>query len=150
MKKKIVVFRFGSLVPTKSDVLAMMDKLDMHPTDGELLGCPIPNGVASLLYTDKSVAQVKQAFDEAAAENEDNLPIIILDEAGLAGTTLNAMGFEVFDEMNRVFDLEFNTATISKSCTLSLDELLDLVGQVGVGGLADAEFARLKELTNNA
>jgi len=148
MKKKIAVIRFGSVAPTKSDVIAVVEKLELNIELGEVLGCPIPGGMATLIFTDKTIAEVKQAFDEAAVDNSDELPIIVLDEEGLKGTTLNSMGFEDFKRMSDFFDREFGTGSPEgKNCTMSLDELLDLVNQVGVHGLDEAQFARLKELS---
>lgn len=151
MKKKIVVIRFGSPTPTKGDVLAIIDKLGMDASNGELLGCPLLFGMASILFTDKSPSEVRQAFADAEQEIEDELPVIVLDEEGMKGVSLTTMGFEPFADMNRVFDQEFGTGPKDgKSCTMSLDELLDLVSQVGVNGLDEAQFTRLRELTKEA
>ena len=149
MKKKIAVFRFGSLRPTQADWIAVAVKLGLDLEAGEVLGCPMPGGMVSLIHTDKTVAEVKQAFVEAAEEIEDTLPIIVLDEAGLEGTHLVDMGFEDFAKMNGVFDLEHGKAEEGKSCTMSLDELLDLVNQVGVAGLDAAQIKRLHELSQS-
>ena len=150
MKKKIAVFRFGCNAPTKSDVIAVVQKLNLDIEAGEVLGCPMPAGMVSLILTDKTVAEVKQAFEEAATENNDSLPVIVLDEEGLKGTNLTDLGFEDFARMNQVFDREHGTGPKDgMQCTLSLDELLDLVNQVGVEGLDEAQFTRLNELSKN-
>lgn len=149
MKKKIAVFRFGSMVPTKADVMAVVEKLNLNIEEGEVLGCPMPGGMVSLIHTDKSIAEVKQAFKEAADDCDDTLPVIVLDEIGLRGVDLTSMGFENFANMNKVFDKEYGTgATSGKDCTMSLDELLDLVNQVGVNGLNEEQLTRLKELSS--
>lgn len=151
MKKKIVVIRFGSPTPTIGDGLAIIKKMGMDPSNGELMGCPLPFGMASILFTDKSPSEIKQAFLEAEQEINDELPVIVLDEAGMQGANLLSMGFETFDEMSRTFDLEFGTGDrVGKSCVMSLDELLDLVNQVGVDGLDEAQLNRLKELSGEA
>lgn len=148
MKKKIVIFRFGSPVPTQGDGIAVIEKLGVDPVTGEVLGCAIPAGMASIILTDKTVAEVKQAFAETAVEIDDTLPIIVLDEEGLKGVDLKVMGFEDFDRMNLVFDREHGTGPKEGvQCTLSLDELLDLVNKVGVNGLDEAQMKRLKELS---
>jgi hypothetical protein len=148
MKKKILIFRFGAPVPTKGDFVAVVEKLSLDIESGAAMGCTIPNGMATLILTDKTVAEVKQAFMEAAAEIEDDLPIIVLDEEGMKGIDLKVMGFEDFERMNRVFDREHDIAPKEGvQCTLSLDELLDLVNTVGVNGLDEAQMKRLKELS---
>lgn len=147
MKKKIVVFRFGSHTPTKSDAIAVIEKLGADVEAGELLGCPMPGGMATIIHTDKSVADVVQAFKEAEIENEDTLPIIVLDEGSLEGLSLETMGFEAFAGMMKAYDKEYGKPD-GLRCTLSLDELLDIVNQVGINGLDQAQLTRLKELSS--
>ena len=151
MKKKIVVFRFGSPTPTMSDGIAVIDKLGADPTAGEILGCPIPGGMATIIRTDKSVAEVVQAFKEAEVENDDTLPVIVLDESALGGLSLETMGFEMFVGMMKAYEREYGQAEEpGKQCTMSLDELLDLVNQVGVDGLNEEQLSRLNELSSKA
>jgi hypothetical protein len=49
--------------------------------------------------------------------------------------------------MVKAYEKEFGEAPKGINCTLSLDELLDRVNQVGVDGLSEEEFNRLKELS---
>ncbi len=147
MKRKIVILRFGSHAPTKSDVIAFVKNLGIEPDSGELLGCPIPLGLASIIHTDKSVAEVIQALKDAEAECEDNLPAVVFEESSSVGINLDSMGFEVFADMVKAYEKEFGESPKGVNCTLSLDELLDRVNQVGVDGLSEEEFNRLKELS---
>jgi hypothetical protein len=141
MKRKIVILRFGSHAPTKSDVIAFVKNLGIEPDSGELLGCPIPLGLASIIHTDKSVAEVIQALKDA------DLPSVVFEESSSVGINLDSMGFEVFADMVKAYEKEFGESPKGVNCTLSLDELLDRVNQVGVDGLSEEEFNRLKELS---
>lgn len=147
MKRKIVILRFGSFAPTKSDVIALIKNLGLDPDSRELLGCPIPTGLASIIHTDKSVAEVIQAYKDAETECEDNLPVIVFEESSSVGISLDSMGFEELAKMTKAYEKEFGIEPKGTHCTLSLDELLDRVNQVGVNGLSEEEFNRLKELS---
>ncbi len=147
MKKKIFVFRFGMPTPTKADFVAV-SKLGADIENGEVFGTGSPFGLCTLLHTDKSPAEVKQAYLEAEQEVEDNLPIIVIEESQFSATNLVAMGFEGLVRMNGAFDADKGIEkTEGIQCTLSLDELLDRVNQVGVNGMSEEEFNRLKELS---
>jgi 2-oxo-4-hydroxy-4-carboxy--5-ureidoimidazoline (OHCU) decarboxylase len=93
------------------------------------------------------VAEVLQALKDAEVECEDNLPAVVFEESSSIGINLDSMGFEVFADMVKAYEKEFGEAPKGIHCTLSLDELLDRVNQVGINGLSEEEFNRLKELS---
>jgi len=147
MKKKIFVFRFGMPTPTKADFVAV-SKLGADVENGEVFGTGSPFGLCTLLHTDKSPAEVKQAYLEAEQEVNDELPIIVIEESQFSATNLVTMGFEGLAKMNEVFDADKGiTKSEGIQCTLSLDELLDRVNQVGIKGLTPQELTRLQELS---
>jgi hypothetical protein len=91
---------------------------------------------------------VKQAYLEAEQEVNDELPIIVIEESQFSATNLVTMGFEGLAKMNEVFDADKGiTKSEGIQCTLSLDELLDRVNQVGIKGLTPQELTRLQELS---
>jgi len=147
MKRKVVVIRFGCSAPTKSDMIAIVDNLGIDPDSGEILGCPIPMGMASILHTDKSVSEILQAFKQAEESCSDNLPVVVLEESSSVGISLDSMGFEIFKSMMDHYEESFGSTHKGTECTLSLDELLDLVHKVGLEGLSERETCRLKELS---
>jgi hypothetical protein len=143
MKKKVIIFRFGTCVPTQKEY-GIIDQITGGT--GRATGCGTPFGVISIVETSMKPAEIVQLFDKVAEDNGDCLPTIVL-ETSSAATAFNfdPHFFEVFDECNQEFDREFGTSP--DKCTMSLDELLDLVNAKGLLGLSESELIRLKELS---
>lgn len=142
MKKKLIIFRFGSAMPTQKEYV-IMDQI----TGGtrEATGCSTPFGVLSIANSSMTPAEVTELFNIVAAENEDALPTIVFEADGPVGFNFHPEFFEHFTQCNEEFDKEFGKP-ITK-CTLSLDELLDIVSKKGLPNLTEAELKRLKELS---
>ena len=142
MKKKVIVIRFGNSVPTPADFEAVRSI-----TNGAMdaAGCGSPFGVISIFHTHLSPAEVSQIFTNAAAELGDCLPNIAFEDGGEVGYRFDPEFFEHFGPCSQAFDEKFGTARTQ--CTLSLDELLDLIKEKGIGNLTSVELKRLKELS---
>jgi hypothetical protein len=143
MKKKLIIFRFGSGMPTQKEY-SIIDQI----TGGtrRATGCGTRFGVISIVESIMTPAEIVQLFDQVAKEHQDSLPTIVLEaESQAAAFNFDPEFFEHFEECNREFDKSFGTP--SNKCTMSLDELLDLVHKKGVSGLTEAELTRLKELS---
>ena len=142
MKKKVIILRFGSATPLHKE-LAIIDTL----TEGtqEAVGCSVHIGVISIVNTRFTPQHVAALFRGVADETNDSLPVIAWYADGDTGFDLSSEIFERFDECNRAFDEAFGEP--STQCTLSLDELLDLVSTKGLQQFTDAELKRLKELS---
>jgi hypothetical protein len=142
MKKKLIIFRFGSTMPTQKE-FAIMDQV----TGGtnEATGCSTPFGVVSIANSSMKPAEVVDLFNRVAEEHGDALPIIVFEESETAAFHFHPYFFENFEEINREFDEQFGTPI--NRCTLSLDELLDLVRAKGLSNLTEVELTRLKELS---
>ena len=142
MKKKIVIFRFGSVQPTRKEyaIIATI-------TGGtkRAIGCGTPFGVISIVETEFTPTQITELFIDVAKESDDSLPVIVWDPTGDTGVNLCPMLFENFDKINSEFDEMFGDAR--NECTLSLDELLDLIKEKSFENLTVAELTRLKELS---
>jgi len=139
--KKLFLIRFGVPTPTPGDMEAI-SRIGCRETS---VGAGSPFGVISIFGTDKSPAQVARIFKEVADEIEDQLPIIVWEEGEHAASTLDSQFFEHFAPMNAEWEKTYGTA--KKECTMSLDELLDLVKSKGLQNFTTEELQRLKELS---
>jgi hypothetical protein len=146
MKKKIVIFRFGVGAPTQGDFLAI-DRI----TGGERNACGMGThfGIMSIVNTSMSPQEIRDLFAEIEKETDDALPVIVYDAASEGVSALFSEGFfPNFKEMDADFEQEYGTASPERvQCTLSLDELLDLVSKKGLPNLTEDELKRLKELS---
>jgi hypothetical protein len=142
MKKKLIIFRFGSALPTEKE-FGIMDQI----TGGtqEATGCSTPFGVLSVASSSMTPAEVTELFNKVAEETGDSLPTIVFEADGPVGFNFHPEFFEQFEDANRTFDELFGKK--ETQCTLSLDDLLDLVKEKGVTKLTDTELKRLKELS---
>lgn len=142
MKKKLIIFRFGSALPTEKE-FGIMDQI----TGGtqEATGCSTPFGVLSVASSSMTPAEVTELFNKVAEETNDSLPTIVFEADGPVGFHFHPEFFEQAADTLRSFDELFGTKTTK--CTLSLDELLDLVKSKGLDHFTEAELTRLKELS---
>lgn len=142
MKKKLIIFRFGSAMPTQKE-----NQIMSIITGGtrEATGCSTPFGVVSIVNTHMTPAEVTSLFNRVADETSDALPTIVFEANGNVGFNFHPEFFDHFAECNQAFDESFGTVT--NKCVLSMDELLELVHKKGVTGLTEAELTRLKELS---
>lgn len=142
MKKKVIILRFGTSMPTQKE-FGIIDKI----TGGtkRATGCGTPFGVISIVETSMKPKEIVDLFDRVAKEHDDALPTIAFEADGDTGFNFDPFFFKQFEECNTAFDEAFGTP--SRHCTLSLDELLDLVKAKGVVNLTTEELQRLKELT---
>lgn len=139
--KKLFLIRFGTPVPTLGD----QEAINRIGCRGTSVGAGSPFGVMSIIGTDKSPAQVVQIFKQVAEEMEDQLPIIVWEEGNGASAHLDSQFFEHFKPMNEAWESEYGR--VMTKCTLSLDELLDLVKAKGLQNFTTEELKRLKELS---
>jgi hypothetical protein len=142
MKKKLIIFRFGSALPTQKEH-AIMGLITGGTS--EATGCSTPFGVLSIVNTSMTPAEVTALFNRVAAETDDSLPTIVFEADGSVGFNFHPEFFNHFEECNQAFDESFGTPT--NKCTLSLDELLDLVKSKGLDNFTEVELTRLKELS---
>lgn len=142
MKKKVIVIRFGSSAATKADLEAV-SKI----TNGSLdaAACPSPFGLISIFFTDLSPAEITDIYTKTAAEMGDTLPTITFESDGPVGYHFDPAFFDHFEGCNQAFDERFGTS--SNECTLTLDELLDMVKAKGLSNFTEEELKRLKELS---
>lgn len=89
--------------------------------------------------------EVKAEYARVAKETGDSLPVIVFEDGTDAAYCFDPQLFPAFEECRNLYYAD-PQLSITK-CTLSLDELLDLVKAKGVDGLTDAEMTRLKELS---
>ena len=142
MKKKVIILRFGSTMPTQKE-FGVIDQI----TGGtrRATGCGTPYGVISIVETSLKPKEIVDLFDQVAKETDDALPTIVFEADSGVSFNFDPYFFHHFEECNREFDEMFGTP--SNHCTMSLDELLDLVKAKGVANLTDVELKRLKELS---
>lgn len=142
MKKKLIIVRFGSAMPTQKEQ-ALMGLITGGT--GEATGCSTPFGVISIANSSMAPAEVTQLFNRVAIDTDDALPTIVFEADGPVGFNFHPDFFEYFAECNRKFDEICGTVTAK--CTLSLDDLLDLVKSKGLDNFTEVELTRLKELS---
>lgn len=142
MKKKLIIFRFGSNHPTQKEY-TIIDAI----TGGtqRALWCSSRFGVISIVESEFSPSEITSLFKDVAADESDSLPVIVWDPEGEAGFHLCPQMFINFEETDAEFNKRFGY-TRSKF-ELSLDELLDLVKAKGLDNLSTEELTRLKELS---
>lgn len=139
MKKLVVIFRFGNTNPTVGDMRAMS-----IITDGSMqaMGCPIPVGIASVVYTGLSIEEISNHFKTAAKETEDILPIVAFywgDEN--VGIEMECEGF--LEMMSCADDFIQDQEQQKPVVTLSLDDILDKISREGMDSLTQQEMALL-------
>lgn len=142
MKKKLIIFRFGSALPTQKEH-AIMGLITGGTS--EATGCSTPFGVLSIVNTSMTPAEVTDLFNRVATETDDALPTIVFEADGQVGFNFHPEFFEHFAEVNKSFNELIGTPT--NKCVLSLDELLDLVKSKGLDNFTEVELTRLKELS---
>ena len=164
---KVVIFRFGTDRGLIGDVRAITTI-----TEGKLgnaAGIPIPGGLITLVETTFSPSECAEVFRQTAAELDDTLPVLCFD-----ANTRNGFNFMGLDLIERAFEEFFKHgisglksaddddadedgdepeqqqphSVVTETCELSLDELLDLLNEVGsFESLTPAQQQRLYELT---
>ncbi len=164
---KVVIFRFGVDSPLSGDVVAMTTI-----TQGSLdkaIGLPFPGGVLSLVETEFSPSECAEIFRNVAAEHNDILPVVAFDANSRNGynfATLDIIenvvdaffkgGCDAVDELRgRVADASkgeqpeaSHSVVENETCELDLDELLDILNEVGsFEKLSPAQKQRLEFLT---
>jgi hypothetical protein len=143
MKKKVIILRFGASTPLAKEVPLIHQIIGGE--EGIAVGCSTPFGILSIVQTTMEPKEITDAFAELARKEGDSLPVIVIDTVSNTGYNFDREFFENFAECNAEFDkLTGATTTV---CTLSLDELLDLVKEKGISKFTEAELKRLQELS---
>ena len=140
--KRVFVLRFGVPGPTRGDHM-VIDTIGCRETSA---GCGTPFGVLSIFGTDLSPSEVTAIFKQVELECNDQLPVLVWTDGDAIGVHLSPEFFEHFEPMNAEWERCHGTSAI-KRCTLSLDELLDIVAMKGMDGLTEDQLTRLKELS---
>ena len=142
MKKKVIIFRFGSSLPTKKEY-TMVGQI----TDGshEAVWCGNQFGVISIVKTSMTPTEITELFNQLAEEFEDSLPVIVFEPGKDVGFNFDKEFFTEFETCNQTFDEAFGESL--NKCVLSLDELLTLVQSKGLSQFTTEELARLHELS---
>jgi hypothetical protein len=137
MKRPVVIFRFGNQEPVLADIKAMQIL-----TDGTMLamGCATPFGVASVVITDRTHAEILEVFKEAADEHDDILPLMVFNY-GDVSLHFPFGGVEGMLECVPQFVEEHEGVQGSKEIiNMSLDDILDKISKEGMGSLNQEEI----------
>jgi hypothetical protein len=137
--KKVIIFRFGSSLPLQKEGQIISE---ITQGGGVAVGMSSQFGVVSIASTHLEPARIVELFNKVAEDTNDSLPVIVFEEGKGAEFNFDPVLFPKFKEL----DAEFRSVA-NLTCTLSLDELLDLVKSKGVKGLTEVELKRLKELS---
>ena len=147
MKKLVVVLRFGSSTPVRSDMV-----VGERLVEGRLdraAGVSFPMGFASVFLTRFTPAEIGKIYQEVAEELGDTLPVQVfyVDDPNVHVDLLTPG----YDGMIKAAKQEWLGDGAGpdpvEHVDLTLDQLLDKIHRVGVDGLSPAEMARLKSLT---
>lgn len=138
MKRAVVILRFGRTSPTRGDMEAMK-----RLTGGsmEAMGCHWHAGLASVIYTDLKLEEIKKIFNEVENEVEDFLPVMIFNW----GETQFDFKEESIEGMLECVP-EFVDEQ-KQEITLTLDEILDKIAGTGIESLDEKELALLKSFS---
>jgi hypothetical protein len=143
MKKEIVIIRFGVHQPLRKEV-TIIEELTDGRLEGSVCGSFADMGVLSIINTEHTIDDIVKVFRRVAEETGDTLPVIAFE----LGSTAVSHHFEDMLEFKAlVKQFKDLNPTVKRGCTLSLDELLDLVNEKGLPNLNTEELMRLKELT---
>jgi hypothetical protein len=145
MKKKVIIIRFGNQKPLPKE-FPIFEEIGMEYGGG----CSFAAGIISLFMTTKTPDEIVEMYRKVAEETDDQLPVIVeyFDPIKHASLVESPVFFPELKKMNTMFDSAYGSAeTRTKECTLSLDELLDLVSAKGIKGLTSDEYKRLQELS---
>lgn len=151
MKRKVLVIRFGHFEVNSADAIACK-KIHSEGIESAL-GIPFGKmGVISIFYTDKPISEIVKIYEEISTEFGVPMPIIAYElDNPAAGHFLNVVdNFSVLLEKAKEIwpDNMVNFYTNQGSeCTLTLDELLDKVSQVGLQNINETERKRLEQLS---
>jgi len=159
---RLIIFRFGSSNPVPGDLAAMT--VITNGDLGNAMGLPFPGGLINLVETDFSPSEIAEIYQVTAAEVEDNLPIMVFKADHTCGVYLlpadviqsavdrfiagglDALRSEADAEPEQ--EPEQVHSVVNETCELSLDELLDLLNEVGsFEALTPVQKKRLEELT---
>lgn len=142
MKKKLVIFRFGSNMPTQKEY-AIIQTICAGTNHG--IGCGTAFGVISIVKTSFTPDEIVNLYKKVAHEHNDSLPVIVWDPAGDTGVHLCPLMFKAFAQADADFDQMYG----DEPCTLNLDELLELISdRGGIESLTAEELTRLHELSS--
>lgn len=147
MKKLVVVLRFGSHNPVRSD-LVVGERLVEGRLD-RAAGVPFPMGFASVFLTKFTPAEIGKIYQEVAKDLGDTLPVQVF-YAEDPNVHIDLL-IPSYDGMIKAAKQEWLGDEAEPDpvdrVDLTLDQLLDKIHRVGVDGLSPAEMARLKSLT---
>ena len=98
MKKKLIIFRFGSAMPTQKE-FGIINQITGGTS--RATGCGTRFGVISIVETSMTPAEIMQVFDQVAKEHQDSLPTIVFEaESQAAAFNFDPEFFESFEECN--------------------------------------------------
>lgn len=151
MKRNIVIVRFGAPAPLPKEIKFICENLVAEEDREKAVGLPFHDmGTVSLIHTEMDPVTIARSFKELADSTGDVLPVIVFDlsdpQVGISlGDVPN------WNELLENFAARVGVASVTPAtitCTLSLDDLLDLVNRKGgIDNLSPDELARLKELS---
>lgn len=150
-KKPIFIVRFGIDHVVDVDRLAIGD---LQLEEADILGCSLPIGIISIVTTDLKPSELSDRYSQARLDLNDHAPVIVWDPRSDKAHFNLVQDFPVvkdlIDEWEAHFDEDFfgEKNIIEKTCTMSLDELLDKISREGKESLSPLEFARLKSFSN--
>jgi hypothetical protein len=145
MKRPVVIFRFGNQEPVLADIKAMQIL-----TDGTMLamGCNTPFGVASVVITDRTHAEILEVFKDAADEHDDILPLMVFNY-GDAALHFPFGGVEGMLECVPQFVEDQGVVMESREIiNMNLDDILDKISKRGIESLTESEFKFLEQSSN--
>lgn len=140
--RKIVIIRFGVEQPLPKEMPIIEKFADMATATGAPFGSM---GVISLIETNAMPNEIATEFKRVADETGDVLPVIVFELGESATIEMSAIP-GLMEWINEFHAKSETPAT--KGCTLSLDELLDLVQQKGLQNLSTEEVKRLEKLSS--
>ena len=144
-KKKIAILRFGNPLPVNNEFDIMKEVAGEHLDIAMFVPLGHGPGILHLVYTNLEPAEIAQKFEEASTETSP-LPVIVGEIESLTMSLAAFPGFAPhIEQFNKdVADVENGTST---RINMSLDELLDLIANVGVNNLTPEQHERLKILS---
>lgn len=144
-KKKIAILRFGNPLPVKNEYDLIHEIAGEHLDVAMFVPLGHGPGILHLVYTELEPAEIARKFEEASTETSP-LPVIVgeMESIILSLTEFPAFAAHIGQFNKEVEAVENGQPTQVK---MNLDELLDLIANVGVANLTPEQHERLKILS---
>jgi len=140
MKKTVVIFRFGSEMPTVKEYSVIQT---ISGGSNRAVGCGSRFGTISVIETEYTPKQIERLFTQVAKEHNDSLPVIAFYLDGDTGFNFDKDFFPAAELMLN----EFTNLPKESGSNLTIDQILEKIIAQGQESLTDDELKKLRNFS---